>query len=537
MAKTLAQDIEECGRAINEAREIAKWRAISAQAREEAQLKETAAAAAHPEFEYTDTWTFPTVEGNLTYHNSWGNEAVEDYMTSIVDVMTRFNLDFQFANVKQGATFTRFYLTPLGHTKVQSVLRLENDFKAALNNGSLVRFDEGCIVIEVPRKNRSTVYLGDLVRSGEFKKSGNTALAIGMDIDLHPVICDLKKAVHILIAGQTGSGKSVFMRTLMLSMLMKNTPWSLHMHCVDLKRVEFMRYRNHPLCTVVTETDDAQRLLDGMCKEMERRYQVLAESGNRDIDSYNAAHADAPMRREVVIIDELGDLMEQAGATVETYIVRLAQKARACGIHLILATQYPVRKVVTGLIKQNMPTRICLSVKDAIASRVALDVSGAEDLLGNGDLLYLANGAMSPVRLQGGFVDEVGIANIINAVTQNIVRVKNPNEQEQAPAVAQPSVCFAQRQNYTMPFASYSYDAPQAPAKKVRQRKVYVLGIASLMCGFLGLLFWMIFIPALMGIAFGINGMRDNMECQPLAALGTVVSSVALLIPFMVFVF
>jgi len=264
---------------------------------------------------------------------------------------------------------------------------------------------------------------------------------------------------------------------------------------------------------------------------------VLAESGNRDIDSYNAAHADAPMRREVVIIDELGDLMEQAGATVETYIVRLAQKARACGIHLILATQYPVRKVVTGLIKQNMPTRICLSVKDSIASRVALDVSGAEDLLGNGDLLYLANGAMSPVRLQGGFVDEVGIANIINAVTQNIVRVKNPNEQEQAPAVAQPSVCFAQRQNYTMPFASYSYDAPQAPAKKVRQRKVYVLGIASLMCGFLGLLFWMIFIPALMGIAFGINGMRDNMECQPLAALGTVVSSVALLIPFMVFVF
>ena len=217
----------------------------------------------------------------------------------------------------------------------------------------------------------------------------------------------------------TGSGKSIVLHNLILSLLMKKNPAQMHLYIIDPKATEFEYYKNLAACTVVSDVNGAVELLKNLCIEMDRRYSVLASTGCRDIDSYNTKFADAPMRRDIVFIDELSDLMSMGGKSVEGHIVRIAQKARACGIHLVIATQYPVAKVVTGLIKANMPTKICLRVGTVTNSMVALDMAGGEKLMGHGDMLFLPNGSLSPVRLQGGFVSETAINNVVAGLMKN----------------------------------------------------------------------------------------------------------------------
>ncbi len=217
----------------------------------------------------------------------------------------------------------------------------------------------------------------------------------------------------------TGSGKSIVLHNLIISLLMKQAPDKMHLYLIDPKSTEFAFYRGLNMCTMLSDPQQANVLLNGLCEEMDRRYSILQANGCRDIDSFNTKFPAYPMRREIVVIDELSDLMYMSGKSVEASIVRIAQKARACGIHLIIATQYPVAKVVTGLIKANMPTKICLRVGTVTNSMVALDMPGGEKLMGHGDMLFLPNGSLSPSRLQGGFVTEDEINNIVWALMKN----------------------------------------------------------------------------------------------------------------------
>lgn len=332
--------------------------------------------------------------------------------------MNSFRLRSTLAKINQGPRLTQYVIEPAPGTQVQAILRREKEFQAALHCNASLRFDNGYVYIEVPT-GTETVFLGDMLIDNEFQSSGGFTMAIGMAVDGSKHYIDIAKACHILISGMTGSGKSIVLHNLILSLLMKKNPAQMHLYIIDPKATEFEYYKNLAACTVVFEVNGAVELLKNLCIEMDRRYSVLASTGCRDIDSYNAKFADAPMRRDIVFIDELSDLMSMGGKSVEGHIVRIAQKARACGIHLVIATQYPVAKVVTGLIKANMPTKICLRVGTVTNSMVALDMAGGEKLMGHGDMLFLPNGSLSPVRLQGGFVSETAINNVVAGLMKN----------------------------------------------------------------------------------------------------------------------
>lgn len=439
---------------------------------------------------HANNYVFPSAKEILTYNTSWSTENFKPYADVILNLFDRFKIDCEISGHIQSPTLTRFFLEPKGKTKVDSIIRLENDFRVSLNsNGVSVHIEEGKLVIDVPRKNKHMVFFGDLAISEAFQNAPKTAVALGMDIQSNVIVYDLRKAVHMLIAGQTGSGKSVLMHNIVASLLMKNAPRDLHMYIVDPKVLEFSRYAPLPQCTVTSNERDAEKILNYLCIEMDRRYQVLAASCSRDIDSYNEKNIDNPMRREIVIIDELADLMKKCGKTAETSIARLAQKARACGIHLIIATQYPVRDVVTGVIKQNIPTRICLSVTSSVASKVALDVTGGEDLLGNGDMLFLSNGALKPIRLQGGYISELTLDRLIEFLLDNNI--------PKAPIVEAET-------KRTLPDRVLNHG----------EEKYMVSGIFAIMFGLLGILLWPF---SLMGIVVAVTGLESNeQEVWPL---------------------
>jgi S-DNA-T family DNA segregation ATPase FtsK/SpoIIIE len=235
-------------------------------------------------------------------------------------------------------------------------------------------------------------------------------------MDYTNVLADVATMPHMLVAGTTGSGKSVFMHQLIVSLLIKHKPHELQLYLVDMKMVEFSAYSSLRNCNVVSDTQGAVDLLARLCDEMDGRYQTLSRYGCRDIDSYNSSHANKPMSHIVVFIDELADLILTSKKAVELSIVRLAQKARACGIHLIIATQRPDRNVVTGLIKANIPTKACFKVSSCVNSRVVLDRGGAEKLVGRGDMLYLGEGMTDPIHVQSGYISEKEIKNIVSAL-------------------------------------------------------------------------------------------------------------------------
>lgn len=405
-----------CMKLIAENRKNRKMRALINAGLKESAQKRTAATA--PAYTLKKPYIFPTVDRNLTYHTAWGSHAVKKDAEAILDVLNAFRINSTLTNIHQGPRFTQYIVEPAPGTQVQSILRREKEFQAALHCNASLRFDNGYVYIEVP-SNTGTVYLGDMLIDNEYQSSDGFTMAIGMAVDGSKHYIDIAKACHILISGMTGSGKSIVLHNLILSLLMKKNPVQMHLYIIDPKATEFEYYKNLAACTVVSEVNGAVDLLKNLCIEMDRRYSVLAAAGCRDIDSYNQKFAGSPMRRDIVFIDELSDLMKMGGRTVENYIVRIAQKARACGIHLVIATQYPVASVVTGLIKANMPTKICLRVGTVTNSMVALDMTGGEKLLGNGDMLFLPNGSLTPVRLQGGFVTEMEINNVVYCLTQN----------------------------------------------------------------------------------------------------------------------
>jgi S-DNA-T family DNA segregation ATPase FtsK/SpoIIIE len=273
--------------------------------------------------------------------------------------------------------------------------------------------------IEVPNEKRMVVHLREMLESEEFSSfDSKLRLAVGRDVSGMPVIDDLETMPHLLIAGATGSGKSVGMNTFLLSLLYQNSPQDLKFIMVDPKRVELTLYNGipHLLTPVITESEKAHSSLKWAVAEMQRRYQDFAEKGYKNIKEYNAAE-EKPLHRIVIVIDELADLMMQASKKeTEALICRIAQMARAVGMHLIIATQRPSVDVITGVIKANIPTRIAFTVTSGVDSRTIIDTIGAEDLLGMGDMLYLPGNMSRPIRVQGVYVSTKEIERVTNRI-------------------------------------------------------------------------------------------------------------------------
>ncbi|MPQ26972.1 DNA translocase FtsK [Bacillus paralicheniformis] len=360
----------------------------------------------------------------------------------LLDVtLENFNVKANVVHVTQGPSVTRFEVHPEPGVKVNKITNLSDDIKLSLSAKD-IRIEapipgKNTIGIEVPNLHSKMVYLREMIRSSEFRTNPSSlTAALGLDISGKPVVADLKKMPHGLIAGATGSGKSVCINTILVSLLFKAAPRDVKLLLIDPKMVELAPYNKipHLVSPVITDAKAATAALKWVVEEMERRYELFAHSGVREIERFNEKVREQNMGEKlpylVVVIDELADLMMVAPNEVEESICRIAQKARACGIHLLIATQRPSVDVITGLIKANIPTRIAFSVSSAVDSRTIIDMAGAEKLLGKGDMLFLENGSGKPVRLQGNFVSD----REIDRVVSHVRRQQEPNylfEQEQ----------------------------------------------------------------------------------------------------------
>ncbi|MEQ2527056.1 DNA translocase FtsK [Bacillaceae bacterium CLA-AA-H227] len=344
------------------------------------------------------------------------------------ETLFNFNVRASVANVTQGPSVTRFEVRPEPGVKVNKITNLSDDIKLSLAAKD-IRMEAPIpgthmIGIEVPNESSRPVFISEIIKSQEFIESKSPLTAVlGLDISGEPIVTDLRKMPHGLIAGATGSGKSVCINSILVSLLYKANPNEVKLLLIDPKMVELAPYNQipHLVSPVITDVKAATAALKWAVDEMERRYELFAHAGVRDISRFNDI-AEQEKRYSVklpyivIVIDELADLMMMSPADVEEAICRIAQKARACGIHLIIATQRPSVDVITGLIKANVPTRIAFSVSSQIDSRTIIDISGAERLLGRGDMLFLENGSSKPVRLQGTYVTDEEIDAIVNHV-------------------------------------------------------------------------------------------------------------------------
>lgn len=350
---------------------------------------------------------------------------------TLVDTLKSFGVQTKIVGVSRGPSVTRYELQPAPGVKISKITNLVDDI--ALNLAAAgVRIEapipnKAAVGIEVPNRQKDTVYFRELVDNAEFKKSFDKKLetVLGKDIGGNMVTCNVAKMPHLLIAGTTGSGKSVCVNSIIMSILMKSTPEDVRLIMVDPKKVEFMMYNGipHLLIPVVTDAKKAAGALAWAVNEMLNRYKLFSENNVRDFGGFNELAADPnsglkKMSHIVIFIDELADLMMASPKDVEDSIVRLAQMARAAGMHLVIATQRPTVNVVTGLIKANIPSRIALMVASQMDSRVILDSGGAEKLLGNGDMLYMPVGMPKPVRVQGCFVSDKEVERIVEFIKQ-----------------------------------------------------------------------------------------------------------------------
>ena len=343
--------------------------------------------------------------------------------------LQNFGVNVTVTNVSCGPSVTRYELQPEMGVKVSKIVGLADDIKLNLAAAD-IRIEapipgKAAVGIEVPNKENSAVMLRDLLESKEFKNSASKiSFAAGKDIGGKVVVADIAKMPHLLIAGATGSGKSVCINTLIMSILYKATPEEVKLIMIDPKVVELSVYNGipHLMIPVVTDPKKAAGALNWGVAEMTRRYQAFAEYNVRDIKGYNEKVASMPpvegkalerMPQIVIIVDELADLMMVAPGEVEEAICRLAQLARAAGIHLVLATQRPSVNVITGLIKANMPSRIAFSVSSGVDSRTIIDMNGAEKLLGKGDMLFYPSGYQKPARVQGSFVTDKEVQGVV----------------------------------------------------------------------------------------------------------------------------
>jgi S-DNA-T family DNA segregation ATPase FtsK/SpoIIIE len=332
---------------------------------------------------------------------------------TIQQTMESFGINVTMGEVNVGPTVTQYTFTPPAGVKLNKITGLDTNLALSLA-AHPIRIEapipgKSAVGVEIPNKAIATVRLRDVLSSPEVKqKTEPLTFVLGRDVTGTPMTTDLAKMPHMLIAGATGSGKSVMINALLTSLLYRNSPEEIKLILVDPKRVELGLYNDipHLLTPVIVEPEKCISALKWAVAEMERRYKLLAEVGNRNIVEYNTAHKEDAMPYIVIVIDELADLMVLAAADVETLIVRLAQMARAVGIHLVLATQRPSVDVITGIIKANIPARLAFSVASQIDSRTILDQMGAEKLLGKGDMLFASPDFIKPRRIQGVFLDE-----------------------------------------------------------------------------------------------------------------------------------
>lgn len=384
------------------------------------------------------------------------SDATLEAMSRQVELkLLDFNIQVDVVAVNPGPVITRFELQPAPGVKGSQISNLSKDLARSLSVVSVRVVDvipgKSVIGLEIPNSTRELVTLSEILSSKEYEEIHSaTALGLGKDISGHPVVMDLSRMPHLLVAGTTGSGKSVAINAMILSLLYKSPPKNIRMIMIDPKMLELSVYEGipHLLTPVVTDMKEAANALRWCVSEMERRYQLMAALGVRNINGYNKKISEAASRRQpltdpfhtpvddeeqapaleelpyiVILIDELADMMMTVGKKVEELIARLAQKARASGIHLILATQRPSVDVITGLIKANIPCRIAFQVSSKVDSRTILDQMGAENLLGHGDMLFLPPGTSVPIRVHGAFVDD----HEVHKVVDNIKKRGGPN--------------------------------------------------------------------------------------------------------------
>ena len=376
-----------------------------------------------------ENYTKPSLD-LLTKIGHKGNEndkrkALEN-ASLLIKTLSNFGVDTKMGQVTLGPTITRYEVQPNPGVKVSRIVNLSDDIALSLAAKS-IRIEapipgKSAIGIEVPNDQPQVVGLRDVIGSPEFKES-NSSLAIGLgkDISGNPVIADIGKMPHLLVAGATGSGKSVCINTIINSLLYKSTPDEVKLLLIDPKVVELAHYNGipHLLSPVVTDPKKAANALNWAVAEMNKRYKSFAELGVKDITSYNEK-SETKLPKIVIIIDELADLMMACANEVEDYICRLAQMARAAGMHLIIATQRPSVDVITGVIKANVPSRIAFAVSSQTDSRTILDMGGAEKLLGKGDMLFYPLGAAKPIRLQGAYISEEDSDKVIDFVKSQV---------------------------------------------------------------------------------------------------------------------
>ena len=362
------------------------------------------------------------------------------YNSSVIKrTLHTFGIPVEMSEVNIGPTVTQYTLKPAEGIKLSKITALQNDLALALASPT-IRIEapipgRSLVGIEVGNKKRAVVGLREILDTDEFKNSPAPLLmAIGKDVKGTPTFADLAEMPHLLVGGTTGSGKTVCLNSIILSLLYRNSPDEMKLILVDPKRVEFPIYSNleHLLCPVIYDANQTLVALKWLVGEMERRFTVLAAEHSRDIISYNQKmekKGEDKLPYIILIIDELADLMSVKGKEIESYIVRLAQMSRATGIHLILATQRPSVEVITGLIKANITSRIALKVGSLVDSRTILDSSGAEKLLGKGDLLLLSKEFSKPKRVQNPFISENEIKKVINWITDSNLAIKETTDE------------------------------------------------------------------------------------------------------------
>ncbi len=348
-----------------------------------------------------------------------------------------FGIPVEMGEINVGPAVTRYTLKPAEGVKLSRITALSQDLALSLA-AHPIRIEapipgKSLVGIEVPNKTAALVRLGSLMNYPEFQASGPLGFVLGRDVSGEPIFANIEKMPHLLVAGATGSGKSILVHSLITSLLYKNSPQTLRLVLIDPKRVELSIYDGipHLITPVITENKKALGVLKWAIQEMDRRYEILQHAGSRDVKSYNAKSKLEDQLPFILIgIDEMADLMSSFGREVEGAIVRLAQMSRATGIHLLLATQRPSVEVITGLIKANIPARVALQVASQVDSRTILDGAGAEKLLGHGDLLFISAELSKPKRIQGSYITEDELKNVVSFIKENNKPVVAPDSSD-----------------------------------------------------------------------------------------------------------
>lgn len=466
-AEELVQDLEEIVPPPEEEKETSKKNPRSSKAEIEQGIHEVSEEIALKEAEVKKAYEFPPMEllkkGKQTGGDS--DTHLRETAGKLQETLHNFGVNVSITNVSCGPTVTRYELQPEQGVKVSKIVGLTDDIKLNLA-ATDIRIEapipgKAAVGIEVPNENNSTVMLRDLLQSEAFSScKSKLAFAAGKDIAGKPVITDIAKMPHLLIAGATGSGKSVCINTIIISLLYKASPDDVKLIMIDPKVVELSVYNGipHLFIPVVTDPKKAAGALNWAVAEMTDRYNKFAQYNVRDLKGYNAKvesisniedeNKPKKLPQIVIIVDELADLMMVAPGEVEDSICRLAQLARAAGIHLIIATQRPSVNVITGLIKANMPSRIAFSVSSGVDSRTILDMNGAEKLLGKGDMLFYPQGYQKPARVQGAFVSDQEVGAVVDFLSKQNPTVEYDKEiQEKIEAVKETTAAGADTAN------------------------------------------------------------------------------------------